>query len=207
MGEPHPARIMVPHLVRQDFLSPDEHATLLAWTLDNEQRFTPADLAGGTVNPAIRQSLSLRDLGPMKAAFRQRIMAETPALIAALRVTPFETSQIELELVAHNDGAHFLLHSDLYTVTRSKRGDRMLSAVYYFHREPKGFSGGCLRLHMIGAEQGDEGKDIPPEQNSLVVFPSWGPHEVLPVSCPSRSFAESRFAVNCWVYRAPREAA
>jgi len=195
---------MVPHLVRRDFLSPDEHACLLAWTLDNEQRFAPAALAGGMVNPAIRQSLSLRDLGPIKATFQQRIMAETPALITALRVTPFDTSEIELELVAHNDGAHFLLHSDLYTTTRSKRGDRMLSAVYYFHREPKGFSGGCLRLHMIGAEQGDEGNDIPPEQNSLVVFPSWGPHEVLPVSCPSRGFAESRFAVNCWVYRAPR---
>jgi len=198
---------MMPHFIRHDFLPPEAQATLLDWSLDNEQRFKPADLAGGAVDPTIRRSLSLRDLGPMKSVFEQRITEETPALIAALRVTPFEASQIELELVAHNDGAHFLLHSDLYTVTRSKRGDRMLSAVYYFHREPKGFSGGCLRLHRFGAQRGDEGKDIPPEQNSLVVFPSWGPHEVLPVRCPTRAFADSRFAVNCWVYRAPKEAA
>lgn len=197
----------MPHLARRDFLSRAEHAALLAWTLDNEARFKPAVVGGDTVDPVIRQSLSLRDLGPIQSAFEERIRAGTSDMIAELRVTPFETSQIELELVAHNDGAHFLLHTDLYTVTRSKRGDRMLSAVYYFHREPKGFSGGFLRLHQVGARQGDAGEDIPPEQNSLVVFPSWGPHEVMPVHCPSGAFADSRFAVNCWVYRAPKEAA
>jgi Rps23 Pro-64 3,4-dihydroxylase Tpa1-like proline 4-hydroxylase len=125
-----------------------------------------------------------------------------PGWIATLRVTPFDIHEIELELAAHNDGAHFQLHSDTYASHQPARGDRMLSAVYYFHRAPKRFEGGCLRLHRIGAQPGDEGHDIPPEQNSLVVFPSWGPHEVMRVSCPSGEFADSRFAVNCWVYRA-----
>jgi Rps23 Pro-64 3,4-dihydroxylase Tpa1-like proline 4-hydroxylase len=78
----------------------------------------------------------------------------------------------------------------------------MLSAVYYFHRMPKAFSGGCLRLHRIGARPGDIGMDVTPIDNSLVVFPSWAPHEVLPVRCLSGAFGDSRFAVNCWVYRA-----
>lgn len=202
MTAPRPTRVFTPHLVRQDFLSAGEHCGLLDWSLANEGRFEPATLANGMVAPEIRRSLSLRDLGPMQPVLEQRIAALVPAVIGELRVTPFETSQIELELVAHNDGAHFVLHSDLYIGKRSQRGDRMLSGVYYFHRAPKAFSGGCLRLHAIGAKQGDAGIDVPPEQNSLVVFPSWGPHEVLPIACPSRAFADSRFAVNCWVYRA-----
>lgn len=195
---------MTPHVVRQNFLTPEEHAGLLAWTLAKEQSFTPATLAGGVIEPGIRHSSSMRNLGPLAPVFKSRIGDDLPALIKTLRVTPFTASEIELELVAHNNGAHYALHSDINTRRKSARGDRLLSAVYYFHREPKGFSGGYLRLHKLGVRQGDgDGLDIPPEQNSLVVFPSWGPHEVRPVHCPSGAFADSRFAVNCWIYGAP----
>jgi predicted 2-oxoglutarate/Fe(II)-dependent dioxygenase YbiX len=193
---------MMPYLRLPGFLAPDEHAALLDWALANEARFAPAQLSGGKVTPEVRRALSLRDLGPFDPVFRDRITEATPAWVQTLRVTPFAISEIELELVAHNDGAHFVLHADTYTRDQKARGDRMLSGVYYLYREPKGFTGGCLRLHRIGAQPGDEGLDIAPDQNSLVVFPSWGPHEVLPVSCPSHAFADSRFAVNCWVYRA-----
>jgi Rps23 Pro-64 3,4-dihydroxylase Tpa1-like proline 4-hydroxylase len=193
---------MPPWLVRRDLLSPDECRGLLDWALDNEARFRPAALDKGLVDPAIRHSLSLRDLGPFSGLFEDRVRATVPELIDQLRVTPFVAGEVELELVAHNDGAHFALHGDLYTGQGSARGDRMLSAVYYFHRAPKAFSGGCLRLHRIGAMPGDMGMDIAPDQNSLVVFPSWAPHEVLTVHCPSGGFGDSRFAVNCWVYRA-----
>lgn len=194
--------LMTPHLRSTDFLAPDEHAALLDWTIAGAARFTPAGLAGNRVDPAVRNALTLRDLGPHHDVLESRVRAAVPGWIAALRVTPFAISEVELELAAHNDGAHFTLHSDTYTRDQRARGDRMLSAVYYFHREPQGFSGGCLRLHRIGARVGDTGIDVPPAQNSLVVFPSWAPHEVLPVSCPSRAFADSRFAVNCWIYRA-----
>ncbi|MEG3148710.1 2OG-Fe(II) oxygenase [Sphingomonas sp. ZT3P38] len=194
--------LMTPHLRSTDFLPPDEHAALLDWTIAGAAGFVPAGLAGNRVDPAVRNALTLRDLGPHHAILESRVRAAVPGWIAALRVTPFAISEVELELAAHNDGAHFTLHSDTYTRDQRARGDRMLSAVYYFHREPQGFSGGCLRLHRIGAQVGDTGIDVPPAQNSLVVFPSWAPHEVLPVSCPSRAFADSRFAVNCWIYRA-----
>ena len=196
--------LMPPWLVRRDLLSPDECRDLLGWALDNEARFRPATLDKGLVDPAIRRSLSLRDLGPFSGLFEEQVRAMVPELIGQLRVTPFAAGEIELELVAHNDGAHFALHGDLYTGQGSARGDRMLSAVYYFHRTPKAFSGGCLRLHRIGAVPGDTGVDIAPDHNSLVVFPSWAPHEVLTVRCPSGAFGDSRFAVNCWVYRADR---
>ena len=61
----------------------------------------------------------------------------------------------------------------------------MVSGVYHFHREPKALSGGGLRLHRFGATLK-------------------APHEVRPVACPSMAFADSRFSVNCWIYR-PRD--
>lgn len=194
---------MMPYRVLQDFLPAEMHRELLDWTLANEMRFRPAPLAGGRIDPQIRSAKVTRNLGPVEAPLRAMIADRVPGWVADLRVTPFEITEIELELAAHNDGAHFMLHTDTYRTGLQARGDRMLSAVYYFHAEPKAYDGGMLRLHRIGAKPGDEdGVDIPPAQNSLAVFPSWGPHEVLRVSCPSGAFADSRFAVNCWVYRA-----
>lgn len=193
---------ILPHLRIADFLNAEAHAALLAWTLQSESRFVPAQLAGGLVKPEVRRALVLRDLGPLAAVFDARLREEAPRWAAALRSTPFTTTEVELELAAHNDGAHFTLHSDTYSRAEVARGDRMLSAVYYFHRQPRRFEGGALRLHRLGAEPGDPGLDIAPDDNSLVVFPSWGPHEVMPVRCPSGAFADARFAVNCWIYRA-----
>jgi Rps23 Pro-64 3,4-dihydroxylase Tpa1-like proline 4-hydroxylase len=48
-----------------------------------------------------------------------------------------------------------------------KSSDRLLSAVYYFHAEPKAFSGRELRLHSFAGD--GSFVDVPPEQNSLVV--------------------------------------
>lgn len=48
--------------------------------------------------------------------------------------------------------------------------------------------------------------DVPPESDTLVAFPSWLRHEVLPVHVPSGAWRDSRFAINCWLHRA-RQAA
>ena len=74
----------------------------------------------------------------------------------------------------------------------------MISAVYYFHNIPKGFSGGNLRLFRFGSEEADDGVAIEPIDNSLVEFPSWVRHQVERVSCPSGDFADYRYALNCW---------
>ncbi len=199
-----PAAPLLPHLRIPGFLDANQHAMLFDWTLANEERFMPAQVAGGLIEPRARTALTLRDLGPMATVFADRLRESAPAWTATLRATPFETTGVELELAAHNDGAHFTLHSDTYSSAEPSRGDRMLSAVYYFHRQPRAFEGGSLRLHRLGASPGDPGLDLAPDDNCLVVFPSWGPHEVMRVSCPSRAFADSRFAVNGWIYRARR---
>ncbi|MEO6215942.1 MAG: 2OG-Fe(II) oxygenase [Sphingomonas sp.] len=194
--------LLPPYRIDDGLLNDTERTHLLEWALNNERRFIPALLGGGKVDPAIRLAFSLRDLGPLNATLRDRIHLRVAGLVEALRVEPFEVSEIELELVAHGDGAHFARHEDIYAgAAHSRRGERMLSAVYYFHHEPKRFSGGALRLHRFGAGPEDPGLDIEPDQGRLVTFPAWATHEVRPVAVPTRDFADSRFAVNCWVYR------
>jgi SM-20-related protein len=200
-----PRTRIAPHTVYRGFLDSVSHASLLTWTIENKAKFK-ASLVGtqedAKHNPSFRTSLLVSDLGPLKALLRQRLLDLVPKLIADLRVTPFEPSGVELELVANNDGAFFKPHIDTFTGAARRPSDRVVSAVYYFHAEPKAFTGGALRLYSFGTEK-HEGNftDVQPEQNMLLAFPSWWVHEVLPVSCPSRRFSDSRFNVNCWILR------
>ena len=203
-----PRTYVPPYGVYRGFLGPVTHAGLLAWAMENEAKFEASSVLRSLVPDDPRHDLSLRtslrvsDFGPMKAILRQRVLDLVPVLIRNLRVTPFEPSKVELELVANNDGAFFKCHIDTFMGDARKASDRVLSAVYYFHAEPKAFSGGALRLYSFGMKKDEaEFVEVQPEQNTLLAFPSWASHEVLPVNCPSGRFSNSRFNVNCWVQR------
>jgi len=210
-----PLERIPPHRVHRDFLPEAERAALLDWTMANQAAFAAAGLGRGVVNPEIRNALNLHEkIGqPWRRPLRERLIAMLPEWCAAFGLAPFEVSEVEFDLIAYNDGAFYRRHTDLGPANRHRsdpalsgvHGDRIVTAVYYFHNEPKGFDGGALRLYPIArpaAGQAERFADIPPRQNSLVVFPSWAPHEVLPVSCASHDFRDSRFAVNCWIRRA-----
>ncbi len=198
-------RVMLPpYLLLRDFLDEQTAAGLLDFALANEANYAPTKTGrtgAAQVRPQVRLSVSLHDLGPFRRVLRDKVKAMVPDLSAKLGATPPADPKFEIELVAHNDGAFYKRHID--TQTASDRDYiRVLSAVYYFYVEPKAFSGGALRLYAIGDAEGTAFVDVIPEHNSLLVFPAWAPHEVMPVSCPSQRFTDSRFAINCWVHRA-----
>jgi Rps23 Pro-64 3,4-dihydroxylase Tpa1-like proline 4-hydroxylase len=200
-----------PYAQLTDFLPAEELSSLLEWVLAHQDRFAPATIMSGdqaVVNAEWRVGLTCRDLGPLEPQLRKRMLDALPVVMAKTGAAGPEPSTLELELAAHGDGAHYRPHTDLPIGARRKQrtigDDRVLSSVLYFHAEPKGFSGGALRLFRLGAEEtGDESEyvEIPPLQNSLVVFHSWVRHEVRPVHCPSRKFRDYRFALNCWFRR------
>ena len=200
---PAPRILMPPYLVLRDFLGADAAAGLLAFALGHEAAFEPTKtgFAGkGRIRPDFRVSTGTRDLGPYKPMLKDRLRALVPELVARLGTTPVVEPKFELQLVAHNDGAFYKRHIDTQTASERNR-IRVLSGVYYFHAQPKAFAGGALRLYAIGDASLRSFIDIEPQHDTLLVFPSWAPHEVMPVGCPSRRFADSRFAINCWVYR------
>lgn len=201
---------MPPSVVLDDFLDSATHRALLEWALANADRFQPATIGRGRaakVDPATRNNLKFAELGTLRPTLRDRLFAALPQLSADLGCQVPPDVQLELELTAYGDGAFYEAHTDIGLARGPDDPDgaetdpRLISAVYYFHRQPKAFDGGALRLHRWGAGDPAEAanhRDHEPADNRLVAFLSWARHEVLPVRCPSRSFADYRFALNCW---------
>jgi Rps23 Pro-64 3,4-dihydroxylase Tpa1-like proline 4-hydroxylase len=197
---------MPPLLLFNDFLPAPMAAALLDWAIENETRFNPTTVGHATgerIDPNVRVSVSVGKFGDVKNELRRRLIELAPALIRDLRVNALEITGTELELVAHNDGAFYRRHIDTATgANAAGESLRFISAVYYVHRQPKAFSGGALRLYGF---EGDDYVDVEPEHNLLAVFPSWAPHQVTPISCPSQAFADSRFAVSIWILSRRRD--
>lgn len=194
----------IPHLVIDDFLPNKLHQAMLAHALQVDD-FAPGKVVANgqtTYQPDSRKGqLSNDRLGPYLPAFRAALSAQFEPICRGLGMAPFELATIEIRLAAHTDGDYFKPHRD--TLTGAERSltahDRMITAVYYFHRQPKAFSGGELQLHPFGP---GEALKIEPRSNRLAVFPAFLLHEVLPVSVPSGEFADSRLSVSCWFDRA-----
>ena len=192
--------LMPPYIVLRDFLDEKTVEGFLDHAISHQSDFTPAKLESKGVDSSYRVSMALPDLGKFGQVLEAKILELLPSFITAMRATSIEEPKLETELVAHGDGAFYKRHVDTQTghYPDIKR-IRILSCVYYFNAEPKAFTGGALRLHALGGKDGENFVDIEPMRNSLLVFLAWAPHEVLPVSCPSKKFTDSRFAINCWV--------
>jgi len=141
---------------------------------------------------------------PELSAFIQRKVLETlPEILTKLNFRPFEISEIEVQLTAHNDGCYYKIHNDAGS---EKTASREITYVYYFYQEPKAFSGGELRIYDTELKGGraithQNYKTITPVNNSIVFFRSHCQHEVMPVICTSKAFENSRFTVNGWIRR------
>jgi SM-20-related protein len=191
--------LMPPYLVLPDFFDEETVAGLLDYAISHQSDFRPTEVGTiGRVDPSFRISLSLGDLGKFRQMLEAKILGLLPMLVAQLRVSPVDEPKLMIELVAHGDGAFYKRHIDTAR-DRDNTRIRILSGVYYFNAEPKAFTGGALRLHAIGGKESENFVDVEPARNSLAVFLAWAPHEVLPISCPSKRFIDSRFAINCWI--------
>ena len=207
-----------PSLVIENFLPEPDRAALVEWALASEEEFAPAGIFTGKggrehrLDPTFRKALRHEGIGPFEALFRKHLIARSAEIASATGYRGPPPASFEFELNAYGDGAHFRPHIDIpigknrRTVGAQEGEDRVISAVYYFYREPKAFSGGALRLYRFGADAHAPGAEaasiaFEPRQNALVCFPSWAMHKVETVHCPSGRFADYRFGLNCWFCR------
>ena len=190
------------HRISTAWLGREEAERLLGYAIEAQARFRPtkvlfAEEAEGRVEEKARRSLVLRDLGPFAALLHDKAQALQFDLETAFGMSHVPTTEVELEVVAHGDGGFYHPHIDTFAASgATNAGNRRLSLVYYFHRLPRRFTGGRLRLLGFGNVQTVA---VEPAHDSLLAFPSFLPHEVEKVSCAGGGFADGRFSVNIWL--------
>jgi Rps23 Pro-64 3,4-dihydroxylase Tpa1-like proline 4-hydroxylase len=196
-----------PHIVFRDVLGAERVAALLAHVSARRDDFTPAMIRNRRsgerlVDRDVRDCLYLRDLGVFEEPIKAFVSAIADRAVTMLGLIEPCVEPTEFEIAAYGDGGRFGAHID----TDERLGRvRVLSCVYYFAATPRRFSGGELRLYgfptLSRAAAAAPSVDIHPDADTLVVFPSWLRHEVLPVRVPSGAWADGRFTINCWIHR------
>ena len=185
------------------FLSDDELKWLRDTVIAAQSRFQSSWTSDDSVKD-YRQSLVLQAPAEVERVVVDRIRAVMPEVIPRLRMPPFTVGRVECQVTASTDGSYFRPHTD--AGKSALDATRKLTYVYYFNREPKGFTGGELRVYDDELRNGkfsstDTFQLVEPRNNSIVFFNAAIMHEVTSVHVPSKDFADSRFTVNGWIHR------
>ena len=164
--------MLASHCVIDGFLGAEASAELLDFALSSEAGFQPTLVYntdnGSGIRPESRSSFRFAgDWKTRKKAFRAVIEDRIEEIVSGAGCAGFRPDMMEIELVATRDGGHFIRHIDTRTKISDDPTDRIVSAVYYFHREPAAFEGGELISLLLG-------------QCDTIGFRSTGAHEVSP---------------------------
>lgn len=188
-------------LQQDDFLPEDEVAGLIDRVFAAEKDFMPSGVSDSKTD--YRHSFVLNPPDEISRGVVGRIRAVMPEVIPRLKMAPFPVKEIECQVTANTDGSYFRVHTDS-GVNETVR--RQFTYVYYFNRQPKGFTGGDLLIYDDVIRNGklartDSFQRVAPRHNSIVFFQAAVMHEVTKVEVPSKAFRDARFTVNGWIHR------
>jgi SM-20-related protein len=188
-------------IVLDEFLSPQELEELISYTLQHQADFRNSEVVSPTGNGRVdynqRRSRVLMNLGKHEQVILERIRGVLPSILEQLGISEFSVTHTEAQITASNEGDFFGEHCDN---SDEMIATRRLTFVYFFHREPRQFEGGELRLHDLRGSSTGSYQAITPQQNQIVFFPCSVLHEITPVECRSQAFADSRFTLNGWLH-------
>jgi SM-20-related protein len=196
---PEPRVIRHHVAVIEDFLPEPAWQTLLARVLASEAQFQPSQTHDRRAD--YRQSLVLDPPSDLVQPIVERVRRVMPDVLPTLRVRPIDVGAVEAQVTASVDGSFFGVHNDAGKDTVAKRH---VTYVYYFNRQPKGFTGGELRIYDDilrdnRLARAETFHSVEPRHNRIVFFWAKVMHEVMRVHVPSGAFADARFTVNGWV--------
>jgi SM-20-related protein len=195
-----------PYLKWAEWLVFEELVSLIEFTNAREEAFRTSRVVNtregdDRVVPYHRRSRLLTEVGPWGPLMADRMRAFLPRILDGLGYRPSTITRVETQITASNDGDFFRPHNDN---AHAKVPTREITYVYFFHREPKPFTGGELVIYdaPVSSAFRDPRRAlrIVPEQNEIVFFRSGKMHEVLDVHCRSCAFRDSRFTVNGWLH-------
>ncbi|MEM7134229.1 MAG: 2OG-Fe(II) oxygenase [Chloroflexota bacterium] len=183
---------------------PDEICSSI-WQIisEHEEQFSNSLVYDPLEEGDLRSSHVLYEtqLGSIKEAFLEQIHSTLQTLFPHLGHHPFTPTRTELQLTMHLDGDYFTLHRDRGSV--GKAIGRNVTFVYYFHSEPRRFTGGDLLLFDSAEKINFPGKNytrVFPTNNSVIFFPSWAFHQVTPLHIETDCYKDGRFTLNGWIH-------
>ncbi|WP_428249602.1 2OG-Fe(II) oxygenase [Ferrovibrio sp.] len=214
VGEPLPADASgpAPFVHLHNMLSAEQQQDL--WRVLEEQKagLQPAGVYEGGAIPRVdeakRIAQRLDQAGMVRAWFLpwlEDLMARTD-ILPRLGLAGFAVGRRELQVTGHGHGGFFNIHKDASADPASPSWARHVTFIYYFHREPRRFTGGDLLLFDASGKVQSGGDDfsftrIDPTHNSLVFFESNRFHTVTRIDCPSADLLDGRWTVNGWLHR------
>ena len=197
-----------PFVWMRNFLAPGECDRLLALGAARRECFTPAgvgDPSALRVDPGVRITLEAdpRTMEEGRPRIGPKIRSVLPDVLARLGMPGLDHwYSIDMGMRVYLGGGFYRAHSDSRSMGHRPR---VLSFVYFFHREPRRFSGGDLLLYDTDVDTYawtcTAFSRIVPLRNSIVFFPSACWHQVCPVQCETDDFGDGRWAVNGHVSR------
>ncbi|MEM7212462.1 MAG: 2OG-Fe(II) oxygenase, partial [Pseudomonadota bacterium] len=149
---------------------------------------------------ALRDQLGLNTVPGIDAIIRRPVETALPQIIRALDLPGFEVGEIRITMSVTRNGGFGKPHRD------DVNSGAMISFLYYFHSEPKQFSGGDLILYDrqedLDAAELSAATRLVHSDNLLVAFPCYAVHEITRVRSQSPEFCNGRFAIAGFVFRA-----
>jgi SM-20-related protein len=190
-----------------DFLTPAEHRRLLDHVSACQDEFKESMVLNAEgqsqLDQEFRRSRTLWGprLEEVWDLFEGRLRGMLPAVRQELDIPWFPVGQIERQMNAHGSGGFFGAHVDSGDPAVASR---RVSCVYYFHRTPRRYTGGELKLYDTwvtpsGITEAGTYTTLTPLDNSIVFFSSDAFHEVCPVQLETDEFGDSRFTVTIWI--------
>lgn len=125
-------------VVLENFLTPDENQEILEIAFKKSDQFVGSTTTTQAVNYRQSSILYATLFPEFYNLMRNKILKALPEVLPKLNHKPFNVSQVEMQLTAHNDGCFYKIHNDSGS---EKTYTRTLTYVYYFYQEPKQFSG------------------------------------------------------------------
>ena len=194
----------LPYVSLANFLGAGQEK-VLSKVVSQQGRFQPATVmheGGGKpeVDERMRRAMTLDDLDFIRGEFIEQLKGALPGALSRIGVQGFPVGEIEVQITHSGDGDYYRMHRDTDATST-----RFVSFVYFFYAEPRQFYGGELRIYdnrrVKGVAHADSSQLLSPRQDTLVIFPSDLPHELLPVRVPSNKFEDGRFTINGWIHR------
>lgn len=193
--------IPVPFIRKFDFLTQTQMQDVWSCLDENRTDFIASgidDLVELTIDRDQRTSqlLGKGECRALHPVFKKPLQPILEQAYQLFDISQPENGNITLQMTSHADGEYYRIHCD-----SGPQYARLLSYVYYFHTEPKCFTGGELHLYDTSkANQTHCSKftTIVPLHNSLVVFPSEYYHQVCTVNLTSEDRRDGRNTLNGW---------